>query len=99
LKAKSYVDRDVGIESNLAANLKEKIKMNKERYFVDIRVGCVAIRDKENTDPDYPGLHSDTKGVIFYKSGKFEKEWNVESKDIEEAYGICSKLNEENNGN
>lgn len=43
---------------------------NAERYFVDERSGCIAVRDRENTDPDYPGLHSDTTGVVAYWHGR-----------------------------
>jgi len=43
------------------------------RYFVDQRVGCIAIRDSFKTDPDYQGLHSDSIGVIHYRHGYFKK--------------------------
>ena len=38
------------------------------RYFVDIRGGCGAVRDKwhKSYDEDYPGLHSDTPDVVEY---------------------------------
>ena len=46
------------------------------RYFVDERAGCVAVRDRDETEPDYPGLHCDTKGVVFYRHGRqVEKRW------------------------
>ncbi len=37
-----------------------------ERYFIDERVGCIAVRDRNDTDPDYQGLHPDTDGVIQF---------------------------------
>jgi len=39
------------------------------RYFVDDRSGCIAVRDRTLTDPDYPGLHEDTTGVVRYWHG------------------------------
>jgi hypothetical protein len=43
--------------------------MSKPRFFVDQRIGCIAIRDMTHTDPDYRGLHSDTEGVVWYRHG------------------------------
>ena len=40
------------------------------RYFVDERSGCVAVRDKKYTDPEYRGLHDDTRGVVKYWQGE-----------------------------
>ncbi len=39
------------------------------RFFVDERSGCIAVRDRLNTDPDYPGLHADTAGVVWFEFG------------------------------
>lgn len=36
------------------------------RYFVDERVGCIAVRDRLKTDPEYQGLHPDTEGVVRF---------------------------------
>jgi len=78
-----------------------------KRYFIDERIGCVAVRDKEGTDPEYPGLHPDTHGVVFYRSGTYEtgtcpschqesrKGWSVSEDDIKEAKALCDKLNRE----
>ena len=41
-----------------------------ERYFIDERVGCIAVRDREKTDPEYQGLHADTPGVVEFWCGK-----------------------------
>ena len=42
-----------------------------ERYFVDRRVGCVAVRDRTLVDPEYSGLHSDMECVVrFWKIPK-----------------------------
>lgn len=66
-----------------------------ERYFVDGRVGCVAVRDKDNTDPDYPGLHSDTRGVVAYWQGhkNINDEWEVSQEQDDNAKKICEALN------
>lgn len=55
------------------------------RYFLDIRGGCVAIRDRYHRDYDesYPGLHFDTPDVVIYKHGfKENGSWNVSEEDI-----------------
>ena len=41
----------------------------KLRYFVDERIGCIAVRDAQQTNPDDRGLHSDTEGVVDYWEG------------------------------
>ncbi len=74
------------------------------RYFVDERVGCIAVRDRERTDPEYPGLHFDTKGVVQYWSGVYEEMQRGLSGDVDggwivpeilrvEAHRLCNKLN------
>jgi len=72
------------------------------RYFVDRRIGCIAVRDSEHPqyDPDYPGLHSDTVDVVEYWHGKNKlKEpnirWILSKKIIKKAVDICFKLNKE----
>lgn len=64
------------------------------RYFVDSRIGCIAVRDREKTDPDYPGLHQDTEGVVWYRHGqKGDDVWWVAPDDITEANVVCDRLN------
>ena len=75
------------------------------RYFVDIRGGCVAVRDRINTDSDYNGLHNDTDGVVKFWDGTLTKikcphcnqtmrtEWTVSDEDIKQAEDLCHKLN------
>lgn len=43
-----------------------------ERFFVDVRGGCVAVRDREHPDydADYRGLHFDMPDVMAYWHGK-----------------------------
>lgn len=37
-----------------------------DRYFVDRRCGCVAVRDREKMDPEENGLHPDMECVVRY---------------------------------
>lgn len=77
-----------------------------ERYFVDSRVGCVAVRDRWMTDPDDQGLHEDTTGVVWYRQGQSVdlppcptcghsngKQWIVSAEDLAAAQAECDKLN------
>lgn len=66
------------------------------RYFLDIRGGCVAIRDRYHRDYDesYPGLHSDTPDVVIYKHGFQENgSWNVSDDDINYLEKKLEELN------
>lgn len=68
------------------------------RYFLDIRGGCGAVRDKwhDTYHPDYPGLHSDTSDVVEYRHGYVsDGKWNMKEEDIELLTDLCSKLNNE----
>jgi hypothetical protein len=76
-----------------------------ERYFVDERSGCIAVRDRQNTDPDNNGLHSDTQGVIKYWDGESKIDvcstcgnknfhgYFVADDIKQEAYSLCDSLN------
>jgi len=68
-----------------------------ERFFVDERTGCIAVRDRSNTRPEYQGLHSDTKGVVKYWSGIFTESGRLLIKELdrEEAHILCNRLNKE----
>lgn len=70
---------------------------NVKRYIVDERVGCIAIRDTKFTDPDYPGLHNDTEGVLFYWHGKKDENeaWHVNPVIVEKIQLLCEAMNEE----
>ena len=78
------------------------------RYYVDLRAGCVAVRDKTKTDRDYQGLHADTQGVVFYRHGEIGK-WTcptckhtrangfkVDPEDVAAAHEECCRLNRGN---
>ena len=78
-----------------------------EPYFVDRRGGCVAVRDRALTDPDYQGLHNDTPGVIAFWHGhtahatckhcghRSMAGWDVDLADMDAAQHLCDKLNKE----
>ena len=68
------------------------------RYFVDIRGGCGAVRDKwhESYNEDYPGLHSDTPDVVEYKHGYTANGvWNMKDEDVKYLNDLCERLNNE----
>ncbi len=67
-----------------------------DRYFIDIRIGCAGVIDRQHPkyDPDYPGLHPDTGGVVFYKHGYINNGiWCMKEEDIQELQDLCDKLN------
>ena len=69
-----------------------------DRYFVDIRVGCGAVIDRQHPDYDesYPGLHNDTGGLVLYRHGYWvdgTNSWNMREEDITELNELCDKLN------
>ena len=74
------------------------------RYFVDIRVGCVAVRDRTKSDQEYYGLHSDTPGVVKYwngvlitkicsECGNKTSYYGVTDESVNEAEALCDQLN------
>ena len=66
------------------------------RYFVDIRSGCGAVRDRkhENYNERHPGLHHDTSDVVEYKHGFQGKgPWNMLQEDIDYLNNLCNRLN------
>jgi len=75
------------------------------RYFVDERIGCIAVRDRTKTDPEYNGLHEDTEGVVQFWEGIYTNErcptcgtnlrtkFTVSEEAIKEARALCDHLN------
>jgi len=63
--------------------------VRKLRYFVDARVGCGAVRDREHEryDSSYQGLHRETPDVVEYVHAKIGEK--------EELYlnHVCYKMN------
>lgn len=74
-----------------------------DRYFLDIRSGCAAVRDRQHPgyDEDYPGLHRVMLDVVEYRHGLYTTEhdlgglsyWGVKQEDIDYLQDICDKLN------
>ena len=68
------------------------------RFFVDLRSGCGAVRDRlhPNFDPDYQGLHNDTCDVVEYRHGfqnSETKSWDMKQEDVDFLNGRCASLN------
>ena len=71
------------------------------RFFIDERVGCIAVRDKKHPqyDPDYPGLHNDTPDVIFYAHGsRNEDGWFIYDRFVRKAKQVLDHLQSIENG-
>ena len=71
------------------------------RFFIDERVGCIAVRDKKHPsyDPDYQGLHNDTADVIFYAHGNKNYEgWYVDERFRRKAQQVLEHLQSLENG-
>lgn len=68
-----------------------------DRYFLDIRGGCAAVRDRQHPEYDesYPGLHESTLDVVEYKHGFRPNtlDWKVNQEDIDYLQSVCDKLN------
>jgi hypothetical protein len=82
--------------------------MSRPRYYVDERIGCVAVRDSnlDNRDAE-PGLDEDTTGVVKFWLGKrmteetcptcghcLPKTWDNTQEALDEANKLCRELNE-----
>lgn len=64
------------------------------RFFVDSRVGCIAVRDRDKTDPEYQGLHHNTEGVVWYEHGEQRgNQWVLKVGAYERAVVTASTLN------
>lgn len=69
-----------------------------KRFFLDIRSGCGAVRDKEHPDFDssYQGLHQSTVDVVEYRHGFQDHKnscWNMKQEDIDYLTNLCESLN------
>lgn len=76
------------------------------RYFVDERVGCVAVRDRRfMAASGEPGLHPVSSGVVQYWHGvavsskcptcgqHIGSVWTVNDDDRKAAHVLCDELN------
>ena len=76
------------------------------RYFVDIRTGCAAVRDRELTSMEDTGLHEDMAGVVRYWHGVVKTRvcktcghrtpdgFTLPQDAIDAANKLCKELNE-----
>ena len=71
---------------------------NSLRYYVDKRAGCVAVRDRENTDADDNGPNPHQRGVMFFRLGSYTQDtgWVLSGVDITNAENECARLNAAN---
>lgn len=88
---------------------KEKVNDGKEdRYFVDVRTGCAAIRDREHPlyDKDNQGLNDEMPDVVKFVMGSASGTtgncntswvWQISSSRVDELEEECKTLNDENN--
>jgi len=92
-------DLDQGtITENEAKSLLLSLLGVMPRFFVDLRSGCGAVRDRlhPDFDADYQGLHNDTIDVIEYKHGFQNSEinsWDMKQEDINFLNERCASLN------
>lgn len=66
-----------------------------ERFYVDKRTGCVAIRDRSYPDPSL-GLNSDLPDVVLFFGGikiPGTSEYTISPMDVAECERLCGKLN------
>ena len=70
----------------------------KDRYTVEVRVGCAAIVDEWNYNRDmYPGLSAGSPHVVEYLGGyRVNGEWTVNNKNLADLFIICENMNKEN---
>ena len=76
-----------------------------ERYYIDERAGCIAVRDRTMTIANEPGLHSDTMGVIRFWHGDrtshkctecghhVDDGWMIPEAARQAARELCDRLN------
>jgi hypothetical protein len=73
-------------------------KFKGDRFFVDERDGCIAVRDKMFSDPQHRTLLPSTKGVLRYWKGEYIKgayRYEVPESIARKARKLCDLLNEE----
>jgi hypothetical protein len=71
-----------------------------QRFYVDERVGCIAVRDRTKDEKWFSGLSRDTEGVRGYWTGVRQedekgnfKQWYVLDSQRKEAAALCDLLN------
>jgi hypothetical protein len=75
-------------------------KEKQQRYFIDLRPGCVAVRDRtsmKRTDA-LPGLNDESPGVVrFWQGNIIAGRWNVPDAHLQAARKLCQQLNAADN--
>jgi hypothetical protein len=78
------------------------------RYYVDERVGAIAVRDRYLDNPDDKGLWRESQGVIAFWAGRYIPDrcptcnqphgghWSISDEDIASAKLLCETLNKIN---
>jgi hypothetical protein len=69
--------------------------VTKDRYFVDTRVGCVAVRDRTKVDEYENGLHQYTSGVVLFLMGVADSKngHSLPMETLQTAQKVCDELN------
>jgi len=76
------------------------------RYWVDIRIGCCAVRDNNRPQSDRKGLDAEMEDVVQYWDGEPKKDtcptcshetshWELPAEREAEAKALCDRLNAE----
>ena len=80
----------------------------RRRYYIDERVGCLAVRDSSVHNEYEPGLDSNAPGVIRYWHGEPKVKicsecgrrqsdgWYIPPEYRQEAQALCDELNAAN---
>jgi hypothetical protein len=78
-----------------------------DRFFIDERIGCIAVRDREQSNPEDRGLEKDTPGVVKFWMGNKVNElcptclrvvsssWEINEDFKKEASKLCRELNDQ----
>lgn len=83
--------------SNEALNTPLRKGVVMPRFFVDERVGCIAIRDTHHPeyDVEHQGLDAELPDVVKFQMGTLvNNEWVVSDKITERFKTECASLNE-----
>jgi len=88
------------------AESKSKVTSDPERFFVDDRCGCVAVRDRTLLDENSPGLHGDEPDCVkFWMKGKKSVRCQccdhiadvyVLDDHVDDAHQLAKRLNQHN---
>lgn len=72
---------------------------SENRYYIDVRGGCVAVRDRTKINEWENGLHEDMECVVSFWKGfsSYNEqgfiEWNIHDWQMKKANDLTDKLN------